>query len=125
MVEVAKGSPADKAGLRVGDVIVAANGRGVREWLPICATRSTYNLPVGEEGGVQGAAGGREQALRARVEPVRSAEASGSESIPGLASALLVGTAERDGRPEAVAVVEVTRGSPAWSHGGCGPSALI
>ena len=114
VVEVAKGSPADKAGLRVGDVIVAANARGVRGSSDL---RNQIGLvPVGEEVEFRVLREGREQTLRARVEPVRSAEASGSESIPELAG-ITVGTAERDGRPEAVAVVEVTRSSPAWSHG--------
>ena len=47
---------------------------------------------------------------------MRAAEASGGESIPELSGAT-VADAERNGRPEAVAVVEVARGSPAWARG--------
>jgi Do/DeqQ family serine protease len=114
VVEVAKGAPADKAGLRVGDVIVAVNGRGVRGSSDL---RNQIGLvPVGEEVEFKALREGREQTFRARVEAVRLAEASGSEPIPELAG-VTVGNAERNGRPEAVTVVEVTRGSPGWSHG--------
>jgi C-terminal processing protease CtpA/Prc len=54
--------------------------------------------------------------VKARVEAVRAAEASGGESISELSGAT-VANAERNGRPEAVAVIEVVRGSPAWTRG--------
>ena len=114
VVEVAKGSPADKAGLRVGDVVMAVNGRAVRGSPDL---RNQIGLvPIGDEVEFKVLRDGRERLFKTRVEAVQPAEASGSESIPELAGAS-VGNAERSGRSEAVAVVDVTRGSPAWVHG--------
>jgi serine protease Do/serine protease DegQ len=114
VVEVAKASPADKAGLRVGDVIMAVNGRVVRGSPDL---RNQIGLvPIGDEVEFKVLRDGRQQLFKARVETVQPTEASGSEPIPELAGAS-VGNAERSGRSEAVAVVDVTRGSPAWVHG--------
>ena len=114
VVEVMRGSPADRAGVRVGDVIVAVNGRRVRSSSDL---RNQIGLiPVGEEVEFKALREGAERSFRVRVESVRPVEAAGSESIPELAGAT-VGNVERDGKPEAVAVLGVTRGSPAWSRG--------
>ena len=114
VVEVAKGSAADNAGLRAGDVIMAVNGRPVRGSPDL---RNQMGLvPVGDEVEFKVLRDGRERLFKARVETVPPAEASGSEPIPELAGAS-VGNAERSGRSEAVAVVDVTRGSAAWLHG--------
>jgi Do/DeqQ family serine protease len=114
VVEVAKNSPADKAGLRPADVIIAVNGRTVRGSSDL---RNQVGLiPVGEELELKVLREGQMRTLRVRVENLRTAEATGRESLPELAGAT-VGNAERNGRPEAVTVIDVERGSPAWSRG--------
>jgi serine protease Do/serine protease DegQ len=113
VVEVAKGSPADKAGLKTGDVIVAVGGRGVRgspdlrNQMGLAAVGTELELKILREG--------REQTVRLRVEPLRSTATSGERmaEIEGLT----VANAERNGRPEAVGVVAVEPNSPAWAHG--------
>jgi len=114
VVEITRGSPADRAGLRVGDVIVAVNARRVRSSSDL---RNQIGLiPVGEEVEFTALREGAERTFRIRVERVRPLEAAGGESITELAGAT-VGNAQRDGKPEAVAVLGVVRGSPAWSRG--------
>jgi serine protease Do/serine protease DegQ len=114
VVEVAKNSPADKAGLRPGDVIIALNGRAVRGSSDL---RNQIGLiQVGEEVEFKFLRDGEVRLLRARLEAVRAAQATGGESISELSGAT-VADAERNGRPEAVAVIEVVRGSPAWARG--------
>lgn len=114
VVEVAKNSPADKAGLRAGDAIIALNGRAVRGSSDL---RNQIGLiPVGEEVEFKYLREGEARLAKARVEAVRAAEASSGASIAELNGAT-VADAERSGRPEAVAVVDVVRGSPAWGRG--------
>ncbi len=69
VVEVAKDSPADKAGVRSGDVIVAVNGRPIRGSADV---RNQVGLiPVGEEVEFKVLRDGRVLALKARVEKLR------------------------------------------------------
>jgi serine protease Do/serine protease DegQ len=114
VVEVAKNSPADKVGLRPADVIIAVNGRAVRGSSDL---RNQIGLiSVGEEVELQVLRGGQVRTLKMRVESLRAAEATGGESVSELAGAT-VGNAERNGQAEAVAVIDVAGGSPAWSRG--------
>ena len=114
VVEVAKNSPADKAGLRPRDTIIALNGRAVRGSSDL---RNQIGLiPVGEEVEFRFLRDGELRSVKARLEPVQTTEAIGGESISELSGAT-VADAERNGRPEAVAVVEVVRDSPAWARG--------
>ena len=114
VVEVAKNSPADKAGLRARDTIIALNGRAVRGSADL---RNQIGLiPVGEEVEFRFLRDGELRSVKARPEPVQTTEAIGGESISELSGAT-VADAERNGRPEAVAVVEVVRDSPAWARG--------
>ena len=70
VVEVATDSPADKAGVRIGDVIVAVNGRGIRGSADV---RNQVGLiPVGEEVEFKVLRDGRVLVLKARVEKPRS-----------------------------------------------------
>jgi len=111
---VVKGSPADKAGLRPGDVIVSVNGRAVRgsgdlrNQIGLSAVGSELDLKVLREG--------RESPVKLRVEPLRAAAAGQGERLAEI-NGLTIGNAERNGRPEAVAVISVEPGSPAWNHG--------
>src|SRR5215470_10148279 len=114
VVEVAKNSPADKAGLRPRDAIIALNGRAVRGSADL---RNQIGLiPVGEEVEFRFLRDGELRSVKARLEPVPETEAIGGESISELSGAT-VADAARNGRPEAVAVVEVVRDSPAWARG--------
>ncbi len=114
VVEVAPNSPAAKVGLRRGDVVLALNGRNVRGSADL---RNQIGLtPVGETVEFKVVRDGKTLTFRATVESVRPAGVRGYEAPPELQGAT-VGTVESDGRPQAVAVVEVERGSPAWSHG--------
>jgi len=114
VVEVAKNSPADKAGLRPADVIVAVNARPVRGSSDL---RNQIGLiPVGEEVELKVLREGQVRTIKMRVESLGVTEATAGESVAELAGAT-VGNAERNGRAEAVAVIDVVRGSPAWSRG--------
>jgi Do/DeqQ family serine protease len=71
VVEVAKNSPADKAGLRTGDVILAVNGRAVRGSSDL---RNQVGLiPVGEEVEFKVLREGQVRMFKARVESLRAA----------------------------------------------------
>jgi len=114
VVEVAKNSPAEKAGLRPLDVIIAVNGRSVRGSADV---RNQIGLiPVGEEVELKVLREGQVRTIKMRVESARPAEAAGGESVSELVGAT-VGNAERNGQAEAVAVIDVARGSPAWTRG--------
>lgn len=114
VVEVTPGAPAERAGMRVSDVVTAVNGRRVRSSSDL---RNQIGMtPIGEEVEFKTLRDGTERVVRIRVESVRAAETTGGESIPELAGAT-VANAEREGRSEAVAVTAVTRGSPAWARG--------
>jgi serine protease Do/serine protease DegQ len=114
VVEVVKGSPADKAGLRAGDVVVSVNGRPVRGSPDL---RNQIGLaPIGSELELRVLREGREQPARMHVEALRPTTSAQGEKVTEV-TGLSVADAERNGRPEAVAVVAVEAGSPAWSHG--------
>ena len=69
VVEVAKDSPADKVGVRAGDVIIAVNGRAIRGSADV---RNQVGLvPVGEEVDFKVLRDGRVLVLKARVEKPR------------------------------------------------------
>jgi serine protease Do len=57
VTQVLDGGPADKAGLRVGDILVSANGRTLRNYLDWEAVK--LDLRVGDSIAVQAATGGR------------------------------------------------------------------
>jgi serine protease Do/serine protease DegQ len=114
VVEVAPDSPAAKVGLRRGDVVLALNGRNVRGSADL---RNQIGLtPVGDTVEFKVVRDGKFLTFKATVEGVRPAGVRGYEAPPELQGAT-VGTVKADGRPQAVAVVDVERGSPAWSHG--------
>ena len=115
VVEVVKGSPAEKAGLRVGDVIVAVNGRAIRGSSDL--RNQIGLLAVGTEVEFKVLREGREQLFRMRVEALRAAQAGEVESTVAELNGLSVANAERNGRTEAVGVVGVESGSQAWSRG--------
>jgi Do/DeqQ family serine protease len=114
VAEVVKGSPADRAGIRAGDVIVALNGRPVRGSPDL---RNQIGLiPAGEQVEFKALREGRERVFRVRVEGGSAEQSAAADSVSELAG-LSLSNAERDGQSAAVAVENVVRDSPAWSLG--------
>jgi len=114
VVEIAPDSPAAKAGLKRGDVVISLNGRAVRSSSDL---RNQIGLAaVGDSEEFRVLRDGKALVLKAKVESPRPAKARDFEPVPELIGAS-VGTIESAGKPEAVAVVEVAEGSPAYSHG--------
>jgi serine protease Do/serine protease DegQ len=114
VVEVAPDSPAARAGLKRGDVVVSANGRGVRGSADL---RNQIGLtPVGENVEFKVLRDGKELVLRAKVDSLRAGRAHGSETVAELQGAT-VGTVETGGKADAVMVIEVAPGSSAHNHG--------
>jgi serine protease Do/serine protease DegQ len=99
IAEVDSGSPAEKAGLRKGDVVTALNGRPVRGWSDL---RVRLGLtPVGDEIEFTVVRESGTQRIRARVAPLQAA--GGGEPRP---------VAQLPG----LRVVEIERGSPLFER---------
>jgi serine protease Do/serine protease DegQ len=115
---VASGSPADKAGLKVGDVITAFNGK------PVQSAGQVRNaiglLRVGEEVKLTILRDGHERIVTVRlVLPKRTkAEAAGlTKQLAGAVLGPITDNHPLMGKVEGVEVVDVERGSPAANAG--------
>ena len=121
------GSPAEKAGIKPGDVVLAVDGRPLRGSTDL---RNQIGLArVGDEVELKLARDKKELTVRVRIAGRTDATASGEATPAGEASPAaqqaLAGTVVQDIRPgmpmfgkvEGVVVVEVEPGSPAWSRG--------
>jgi Do/DeqQ family serine protease len=111
------GSPAERAGLRRGDVVVAANGRAVHGSADL---RVKIGLvPVGEEVELRVLRAGRMLTLRAQVAQPQTASVDG-QAVPELSGAA-VANIERGmplfGKVEGAFVAKVEANSPAWQQG--------
>ncbi|NOY61556.1 MAG: DegQ family serine endoprotease [Gammaproteobacteria bacterium] len=118
IAQVIKGSAADKAGLKTGDVVTAINGRAVHSSAQL--RNAVGMLRIGEKAELEIIRDGRSRTIEARIaEPRRvTAEAAGlSERLSGA----VLGTIEENhplaGQVEGVEVVSVERGSPAAQAG--------
>jgi serine protease Do/serine protease DegQ len=114
---VDQGSPAERAGLRRGDVIVQVNGRAVRGSADL---RVKIGLvPIGEEVELRSIREGRPINMRMQVAQPQAAAVDG-QAVPELAGAS-VANIERGmplfGRIEGALVAKVEQGSPAWLQG--------
>jgi serine protease Do/serine protease DegQ len=109
IVEVASGGPAERAGLRRGDVVTQVNGHKVKSSADL--RNQIGLLAPGEPVELRVIRDGQTRTIRARIESVPSGRARGTEAVPELAGAA-VGDSE-----DGVVVVTVERGSPAWNHG--------
>jgi serine protease Do/serine protease DegQ len=121
VADVQGNSPAAQAGLKVGDVVIALNGRPVRGAAELRARLSV--VPVGESVDLRVQRGNEAQAqpivLRARIGELDKGEVAGGLTIGELPGAVLA-QAERKGLPgrnRAVLVSRVEAGSPAFGHG--------
>jgi serine protease Do/serine protease DegQ len=114
IVDVAKSSPAERAGLKRGDIVTHVNGRKVRGSADL---RNQVGLtPVNEELELKVQRGREARTIRARIEPLQTeGGARVTQAVPELGGAT-VGTAESSGRSNVV-VVRVERDSPAWNLG--------
>lgn len=113
VVEVAEGSPAQKAGLKPRDIITSINGRAMRTSSEV---RNELGLtPVGERVEIRVLREGRPLTLAGRIGEV-GGPSSGGVAVPQLAGARLADV-ERGGRSQGVGVVSVERDSEAWRLG--------
>ena len=119
VVTVETGSPADKGGLRKGDVLLAANGRPIRSSADV---RNRAGLtPVGEEIALayERPGSGRREA-RVRVAEPFSATGSAGQAVPQLAGARVANIEPgmpMHGQVEGVIVVGVESNSAAAGTG--------
>jgi Do/DeqQ family serine protease len=109
IVEVVPGGPAQRAGLRRGDVVTHINGRKVRSSADL--RNQVGLLAPGEPIELRVVRDGQTRTIRARIESVPSGRASGAEAVPELTGAA-VGDSDAG-----VVVVTVEPGTPAWHHG--------
>jgi Do/DeqQ family serine protease len=108
--QVDSGSPAERAGVRIGDVVVSIDGRPVSDAGDL---RNAVGLaPIGDELRLTVLRDGREKTLRAEVAPVAAGIEAGQAGVPLLTGALLLEESE-----EGVLVGEVEPGSRAWRLG--------
>jgi Do/DeqQ family serine protease len=92
---VQKNSPAEKAGLREGDVVVGLNGRPIRNAAEL---RARLGLtPVGEDVDLRVSRGGTVRGVRTQIAPPQQSTAGEARAVPQLPG---------------LAVVEIERGSP-------------
>ncbi len=109
VTQVASGSPAHKAGLRAGDIVVEVNGREIRNGADL---RNAVGLVrVGQKVEIKLLREGRPMTLRAVVTEPEVTKADGAKVSRHLAGAVLGNTGD------GVQVVEVARDTPAWRSG--------
>lgn len=123
--QVRKGGPADQAGLKVGDVVTAVNGKAVDD--PDSMRYRVATLGVGGTTNVTVLRGGKEQTLALRLigppedPPRQETTLAGRTPLSGAKVAnlnpALVEELRFDGADSGVVVLEVGRGSPAASLG--------
>jgi serine protease Do/serine protease DegQ len=118
IAQIEAGSPADKAGLAVGDIILAINGRtidssaDVRNRVGLMRVGSSVDITILREN--------REQTLRVTLEPPRVEQVRGGKLHPRLEGASL--STIKEGMPQhpqrqGVLVSNVEPRSPAWQAG--------
>ena len=114
VAQVGADTPASRAGLKVGDVIVGVNGRAIRD---AAGVRNAVGLVrVGSEVVIEVLRDGRRLSLQARVESGERAALEGERVDRRLAGALFA-VVELKGGAAAVAVAKVTPGTPAARAG--------
>lgn len=117
VTQVTKDSPADKAGLQVGDVITELNGSPVQDATDV---RNRIGLlRIGQHVEMKIVRDGKSKNLRAVVEAPELTTLAGDKLDPRLAGAVLANLAEETARGQVhgVVVAEVAPASPAMIAG--------
>ncbi|WP_127475394.1 DegQ family serine endoprotease [Sulfurivermis fontis] len=118
VTQVTPGSPADKAGLKSGDIITQLNGRAVRDAADV---RNVIGLlRVGQKVEMKVMRNGKAHNIRAVVEQPRATAIGGDKLHPRLAGAVIGDIIEGMplyGKIDGVVVLEVEPGSPSWRAG--------
>jgi serine protease Do/serine protease DegQ len=118
VTQVSPGSPADKAGLKSGDIITHLNGRPVRDAADV---RNVIGLlRIGQNVEMQVMRNGKPRTLNAMVEQPRATTVNGDKLHPRFAGAIIGDIVEGMpfyGKIEGVVVLEAEPGSPAWRSG--------
>ncbi len=117
IVQVEHGSPAAKAGLKVGDLVVGANGRSVRSATEL---RNTIGLMrAGSRFTLDVVRKGRTLELSGVIADPYADYVDGAEFDPAFKGALFgeVEDTTAFGRYQAVKIGTVRKGSPAWENG--------
>ena len=118
VANVQSGSPAEKAGLRERDIIVAMNGRAIHSAAEL---RARLGLtPIGEQVELRVQRGGEARTLRARIEaPQRLTESEGQAvpQLPGMKVVEIERGSPLYQRIQGLVVASVEKNSQAWQAG--------
>ena len=117
IAQIQPDSPADRAGLRSGDIVTAVNGRPVRGAAELRAQLGV--IPVGETVEMRVQRGTEIHTVRARIGELEARHAGGGETLAQLVGASLR-NAERAvarGKERVVLVAAVEAGTPAFQAG--------
>ena len=117
VTQVSSGSPADKAGLKIGDVITHINDRPIKDASDV---RNRIGLlRIGERVEMRVLRNGKQETLRAVIEQPEVVAVEGEKLHPRLTGAVLVNVAEETerGLVEGVVVADVVSGSTAMRSG--------
>jgi len=118
VASVERGSPADRAGLKVEDVVVAINGRPVRGSSDL---RNRVGLvPIGEEVELRVLRAGKPVVIRARVAEPFAVSTTVGEAVPQLEGARVANIEPGMpiyGQVEGVVVTQIEPNSPAARNG--------
>ncbi|MDH5783997.1 MAG: DegQ family serine endoprotease [Chromatiales bacterium] len=117
VTQVSSGSPAEKAGLKIGDVITHINERPIKDASDV---RNRIGLlRIGEKIEMRILRNGKEKRIRAVIEQPEVVSVDGEKLHQRLIGAVLVNVAEQTerGLVEGVVVADVAAGSPAMRSG--------
>jgi len=111
-------SPAEKAGIKPRDVVVAFNGRAVRNSADL--RNKIGMVPIGESIELGLLRDGRPLTARAQIAKPLEVPSISEETVPQLAGASVANIkpgSPLHGKVEGVLVTKVEANSPAWQHG--------
>ncbi len=118
LVNIVPGSPAEKAGLRPGDVVTAVNGRAVRDAPDL---RNQVGLRrIGDKLTLDVLRDGKRIAVSAHVGARTATTARGAlknERMAGVSVGEIPGNSPYYGQVAGIMVFEVATGTPAWAAG--------
>lgn len=118
VAQVVPGSPADKAGLRTGDLVVSLDGRPI---INSAELRNTIGLmQIGEKVTMEVVRDGERKTIKASIAPPDEEKESATDVNRRLAGATLGAIEENHplfGKIEGVLVLNVAQNSPAWNAG--------